>query len=165
MTGRRPLVAGLLVVAGLGAAGCAAQETEEAVPSPVVDTVPDGAGATTEGPTVQVRSVEDGGIVLVTTATVLEDGSAPVDGQLITGPGGCLALDRQGPPVLLVLPDGSELRTGERPSVTWGEVTVEVGGPLRLDAVSVPVERLDGLPDGCGEGTAQQALVVGVGDG
>ncbi|MGD8201719.1 hypothetical protein ACQE98_13760 [Ornithinimicrobium sp. W1679] len=164
MTGRRPVAAGLLVVAGLGTTGCSPQETQDVAPSPVVDTVPDGAGTTSEGPSVQVRTLDEGGIVLVTTTTVLEGGSSPVNGQLVTGPGGCLALDRQGPPVLLVLPHGSELRTGERPSVSWGEVTVEVGGPLRLDAVSVPVERLDGLPDGCGEGAAQEALVVGVGD-
>lgn len=148
--------------AALALSGCAQQETEEPEPPPVVDTVPDDEAEATSADTgpLPVETTSSGGIVLVTTGVQLTGESSPVTGQLVTGPGGCLGLDRQGPPALLVLPEGTELSAGNRPSVTWGDVTIEVGGPLQLEAVAVPLERFEGLPDGCGEGAADTALVV-----
>ncbi|OLT21847.1 hypothetical protein BJF81_14575 [Ornithinimicrobium sp. CNJ-824] len=149
----------------LALSGCAQQEVEEPDPPPVVDAVPDDEAEATSADTgpLPVETVSDRGIVLVTTSVVLSGESSPITGQLVTGPGGCLALDRQGPPALLVLPEGTELSAGNRPSVTWGDVTIEVGGPLQLDAVAVPLDRFEGLPDGCGEGAAGAALVVSPG--
>ena len=149
----------------LALVGCAQQETEDPEPPAVVDTVPDDAAGTTSADTgpLPVGTTTDGGIVLVTAGEVPSGASSPVTGQLVTGPGGCLALDRQGLPALLVLPEGAELSAGNRPSVTWDDVTIEVGGPVQLDAVAVPVDRLEGLPAGCGEGAAGAALVVSAG--
>ena len=149
----------------LALVGCAQQETEDPEPPAVVDTVPDDAAGTTSADTgpLPVGTTTDGGIVLVTAGGQPTGESSPSTGQLVTGPGGCLALDRQGLPALLMLPEGAELSAGNRPSVTWGDVTIEVGGPLQLDAVAVPVDRLEGLPAGCGEGAADAALVVSPG--
>lgn len=43
------------------------------------------------------------------------------------------------------------------------DVAIEVGGPLQLDALAVAVDRLEGLPAGCGEGAAVAGLAVAQG--
>ncbi|WP_407320398.1 hypothetical protein UQW22_08080 [Isoptericola halotolerans] len=91
------------------------------------------------------------------------DGEAQdYSGMLIAGPGGCLAMEDDAPPQVLVFADGAELVLHDaRPSVTTsGLGTVRVGEDFDVTAVPVPVDAVDGLPDECAAGAQDEVLVV-----
>ena len=91
------------------------------------------------------------------------DGEAQdYSGMLIAGPGGCLAMEDDAPPQVLVFADDAELVLRDaRPSVTTsGLGTVRVGEDFDVTAVPVPVDAVDGLPDECAAGAQDEALVV-----
>lgn len=115
-------------------------------------------------------SSSGGGPIALTTRDTPEGEPQQVTGRLIVGPGSCFALKRpngrgndgENAPRPLVLPVGSEFVTrGDRPSVTLpGKDTVYVGETMDVEAVSMPFNELDGLPDPCARGAAESGLVV-----
>ncbi|MDN6706979.1 hypothetical protein [Corynebacterium glyciniphilum] len=115
-------------------------------------------------------SASGGGPIALTTGDTPEGESQKVSGRLIVGPGSCFALKKpdgrgnedENAPRPLVLPVDSEFVTrGDHPSVTLpGRDTVYVGETMDVEAVSMPFNELDGLPDPCARGAAESGLVV-----
>ncbi|MGP9723091.1 hypothetical protein ACT3SZ_03615 [Corynebacterium sp. AOP40-9SA-29] len=128
------------------------------------------AETTTETSALTIDAAGRGPIALSTSngADGVEgtDGTAEsIDGRLVTGQGSCFAIvdgstDQAPRPV--VFPTGTESVTEQgRPSVTPpGQDTVYVGEPISVEAVSVQLEDLDGLPEQCATGGSTTGLVV-----
>lgn len=126
-------------------------------------------GAETGGETADGRitvSASGSGPVALTTDDSPEGETESVSGRLVTGQGSCFAvvgLSDDGPPRPLVVPSDSEVVTQDgRPSVTLpGRDTVYVGETMDVEATSVPISALEGVPDRCTRGDSRDALVVG----
>lgn len=141
-----------------------AETVTETVTEPADDTDDDSnAGDDSDSITVEASG---SGPIAVTTDDAPDGESESIDGRLVTGQGSCFALvdtaNQDGPPAPLILPSDAETVTQQgRPSVTLpGEDTVYVGDLMSVDAVSVQLSDLEGLPDQCAGGGSQTGLMV-----
>lgn len=123
----------------------------------------DGADDATDGAAagLTVTSEGRGAMILRYTGGAGAEGEA-LEGKLITGPGGCLALQPGGQPELLLFPEGTEFAENP-PRVTIDGTEVKVGGQVSVTASSVDLADLDGVPEQCAAGAATTAWVVSAG--
>ncbi|GAA1993800.1 hypothetical protein GCM10009718_34430 [Isoptericola halotolerans] len=145
-----------------------ARQTEEAGGSTAEGEAPDAGGEGDEGAaddeaeaSLTVEADGDGPIGLATPDA--PDGEAQeLSGMLITGPGGCFAVEDGAPPQLVVFAEDAEFVLRDaRPSVTTPAIgTVAVGEDFDFTAVEVPLGAVDGVPDECVDGAQETVLVV-----
>ena len=115
-----------------------------------------------DGGGLDVTVAGDQGVLALQYSGSAPDGKAgPASGKLITGPGGCFALTRKGPPQLLVFPDDATfvLKHG-KPSVTVGGSKTPVGRQLSAQTTKVPTSEVTGIPGRCSHGPSDAVLVV-----
>ncbi|WP_145942201.1 hypothetical protein [Corynebacterium glyciniphilum] len=110
-------------------------------------------------------SASGSGPVALTTDDSPEGEAESISGRLVTGQGSCFAVvgfSDDGPPRPLVVPADADVVTQDgRPSVTLpGRDTVYVGQPMDLEATTVPISDLEGVPDRCASGDSRDALVA-----
>lgn len=89
----------------------------------------------------------------------------PVEGTLITGAGGCLALvgtgSDAGAPQLTIFPPGATtVFQGRQPSVTVVGIEYTVGSQTTFSATVLPVADATGVPERCARGSADTVVVV-----
>ncbi|MFV2145467.1 MULTISPECIES: hypothetical protein [Isoptericola] len=147
---------------GGAAPDATATEPEGATPSADGESsTPGSTEGATGGDLLVVEAEGEGPIGLLATE-VPDGGAQDYSGMLISGPGGCLAMEADAPPQLLVFADDAEFVLRDaRPSVTTpGLGTVQVGEDVELAAVPVPLEVVDGIPAACAEGSQDEVLVV-----
>lgn len=82
-----------------------------------------------------------------------------VEGKLISGPGGCLALEPQGQPELFIFAEDTEYAENP-PRVTLDGEEIKVGQSITVQATAVQVADVDGIPERCSRGAADTAWVV-----
>jgi len=104
---------------------------------------------------------DQGVLALQYSGSVPEGKAGPARGKLITGPGGCFALTRKGPPQLLVFPDDAKfvLKHG-KPSATVDGTKTPVGRQLSAQTTKVPTSDVTGIPERCSHGPSDTVLVV-----
>lgn len=110
-------------------------------------------------------SASGSGPIALTTDDSPEGEAESISGRLVTGQGSCFAVvgfSDDGPPRPLVVPADADVVTQDgRPSVTLpGRDTVYVGQPMDLEATTVPISDLEGVPDRCARGDSRDALVA-----
>ena len=86
-------------------------------------------------------------------------GAESLEGTLISGPGGCLAVQPGGQPELLLFDDAVELAQ-DPPQVSMGDTAIEVGQMMAADAAPVSLAEVEGVPAECSQGAAETAWVV-----
>lgn len=82
-----------------------------------------------------------------------------VSGTLVSGPGGCLAVQPQSEAELLVIGPDAVLGTAP-PTLTLQGSEAGLGEPVEIQATPVHLEDLDGVPEPCLDGVADTAWVV-----
>lgn len=98
-------------------------------------------------------------------ALVLDDSecsgeATALDGKLISGPGGCFAVQPGGQPELLLLGDDTEIGQNP-PTLTLDDGTaIKVGDQLNATGVQVNVADVEGIPQQCSQGAADTAWVL-----
>ena len=126
----------------------------------------DGAGATGSAITVQVEGqgvkllrVVDDGDDDGDDATSSDDDQT-LEGKLISGPGGCLALQPGGKPQLILV-DDDDAELGENPpTLTLDGTAYKVGDAFPVEGTAVTLSDVEGVPDQCAQGAAEQAWLV-----
>ncbi|MEJ6550246.1 hypothetical protein PQI66_11900 [Corynebacterium sp. USCH3] len=111
-------------------------------------------------------SASGSGPIALTTDDAPDGETENISGRLVTGQGSCFAVvgfNDDGAPRPLVIPADSDIVTqGGRPAVTLpGQDAVHVGETIDVEAVTVPITDLEGVPEQCTRGDAEDALVVG----
>ncbi|WP_431860520.1 hypothetical protein [Micrococcus terreus] len=98
-------------------------------------------------------------------ALVLDDSGSSgeataLDGKLISGPGGCFAVQPGGQPELLLV--GDDVEIGQNPpTLTLDDGTaIKVGDQLNATGVQVNVADVEGIPQQCSQGAADTAWVL-----
>lgn len=156
-----------LVAVGLGACGSDdAQPDDTATSGQPTQEKPSSDGDTEsndeDGGGMDVTVAGDQGVLALQYSGSVPEGKAgPARGKLITGPGGCFALTRNGPPQLLVFPDDATfvLKHG-KPSVTVGGSKTPVGRQLSAQTTKIPTSEVTGIPERCSHGPSNTVLVV-----
>ncbi|MEU3847665.1 hypothetical protein AB0E44_11855 [Micrococcus terreus] len=98
-------------------------------------------------------------------ALVLDDSDSSgeataLDGKLISGPGGCFAVQPGGQPELLLLGDDTEIGQNP-PTLTLDDGTaIKVGDQLNATGLQVNVADVEGIPQQCFQGAADTAWVL-----
>lgn len=80
-------------------------------------------------------------------------------GKLISGPGGCLALQPGDQPQLLVFGEDAEL-SDSPPTVTMDDTAYQVGDDFPVEATRIDLADVQGVPDQCSQRAAAQAWLV-----
>lgn len=101
----------------------------------------------------------DGATLLRVTGGDAGADTEPLEGTLISGPGGCLGVQPGGQPELLLFGDAVEFAQ-DPPQVSASDTTIEVGQSMALDATAVPLTEVEGVPAECSQGAAETAWVV-----
>ncbi|MCM3660597.1 hypothetical protein M3148_06255 [Georgenia satyanarayanai] len=170
----RASAASAAVALALALGACGGEEEPADEPA----TTEDATAATAEAPTTEEASADEAtedepaahgltvtaegrGIILLTVTEGEAPGdAAPLEGKLISGPGGCLALQPGGQPELLLFAADAELLQAP-PRVSVDGTETELGQALTLDATAVPLADVEGVPQQCSQGAAPSAWVVG----
>lgn len=88
-----------------------------------------------------------------------DDATERFQGKLITGPGGCLALQPGGEPELLIFGQEVDFLT-DPPRITIGGTTTSVGQRLSTLGSKISIADLDGVPAHCVDGASETAWVI-----
>lgn len=173
---------GLALALTLTACGETSEETipagptEDTTPTAVTDdadegTTEDSDDGTTATPSGLTVTVEGQGVKLlrvqgdddVDDADDVDDtddaDDQVLEGKLISGPGGCLALQPGDQPQLLVFGDDAEL-SDSPPTVTVDDTAYQVGDDFPVEATRIDLADVQGVPDQCSQGAAAQAWLV-----
>lgn len=82
-----------------------------------------------------------------------------LEGRLISGPGGCLSVQPNGRPELLLF--GRDTNFADNPPrVSWDGSEVAVGERFSVAATEVQVTDLHGVPEQCARGAADSAWII-----
>lgn len=122
---------------------------------------PSGLTVTVEGQGVKLLRVQgDDGVDDADDVDDTDDADDQVlEGKLISGPGGCLALQPGDQPQLLVFGDDAEL-SDSPPTVTVDDTAYQVGDDFPVEATRIDLADVQGVPDQCSQGAAAQAWLV-----
>lgn len=168
-----------LLVAGLAACSNSDETpAEQASPSTVTETVTETASpeqdsgdaedqddksqdAVSDAQDLRVTAEGQGVLFLrLDNESSVNDDSKTLEGELISGPGGCLSVQPGGRPEMLVFDADTEF--GEHPPrVTVDGETIKIGQRFSLQATEVSSAELTGVPERCSRGAADKAWIVG----
>lgn len=152
-----PRTAALLgvVLLSLSLSACASGNEEKSPQASVTGesgTVADsGLTVTTEGRGVMMLRLE--------SPSPAGGGQERLKGKLISGPGGCLSLQPNGRPELLLFDQDASF-VDNPPRVSWGEFEVAAGERFSVEAAKVRITDLQGVPERCARGAADIAWVI-----
>lgn len=159
---RRTLVASAGALA-LVLAGCSGSHEDPTVspapttPQPIVDVLERGDDAPltviSEGQEAVILRLAQG------AAALDREEREAISGTLVVGPGGCLALQTEGQPELLIFKATIGF-AGNPPRVRIEDTETRVGEELSVNASLVYVADVGSLPQECVEDVAEQAWVV-----
>lgn len=110
-----------------------------------------GLTVTAEGRGAQILRMDD--------AASTDGATERLQGKLITGPGGCLALQPGSEPELLIFGQEVDFLTYP-PRVTIGGTTTSVGQQLSTLGAKISIADLDGVPAHCVDGASETAWVI-----